>query len=75
MIIKRLCMILVDMFLPDSTAVKSPAIDMLTTAIAKATIAGINGLKFHTVPAKKGARIGKAPMIKNTPVVLRDSFG
>ena len=68
-------MMFVDILLPDSTAIKSPAIDMLTTARAKAMIAGMIGLESHRVPMKKGAKTGNAPMMKNMPVVLRDSFG
>jgi len=68
-------MIFVDILLPERTAIKRPAIEMLITDRAKATVAGIDGLKSHRVAMKKGARTGKAPMTKKTPVVLRDSFG
>jgi hypothetical protein len=74
-IMNRLCMMLVDILLPDSTAMKRPAIDILITAMAKAKIAGINGFESHMIPRKKGTKTGNAPMTKNIPVVLRDSFG
>ena len=75
MMINRLCMIFVDILFPDKTAIKRPAIDILITATRKAIIAGTAGFACHMVPMRNGARTGSAPMMKNMPVVLRDSFG
>jgi hypothetical protein len=68
-------MILVDMFLPESTAIKRPAIEMLATARTRATMTGMRGVEPHTFPTKKGTSIGKAPKTKNVAVVLRVSSG